>query len=269
MKRFSGRHHQKRSSLPSIAAGTKNLLQGRFGEAFRRFEGGQGDDLNHHHDMLRSFAVEEQHILSPIAGSEATDLSDDRRGLDETEELSPELRRELEKQRLEAEERRVEAAAMEYRNRLANRGGGPPPISTKAASIQGRVKSLLENDRPATKTATGYGRFTPEAPKAGPSQDTRDMPTSSSRAGAPQVNTKTVSAPASATDSRPQSSRLPPAKPQKPQGLRTAIGMNDTTSVPNEADDMDSFSKKFPDLSQLEVVETSIDTSRPLRMKEV
>ena len=268
-KRFSGssRHHQKRSSLPSIAAGTKNLFQGRFGDAFRKFEGGQGEPT-YDNDVLLSPTGGEQRTLTPIAGSEATDLSDDRRGLDETEELSPQLRRELEKQQLEAEERRVEAAATEYRNRLANRGTGPPPVSTKAASIQGKVKSLLENDRPATKSATGYGRFTADAPKPRASQGATDNAPALSRTGN-QHNPVTMSAPASATDLPAQAARMPPTKPQKPQGLRTAISMGDTLSPPNEADDLDDFSKKFPDLSQLEVVETSLDSPRPLRMKEV
>ncbi|KAK5947860.1 Ark- serine/threonine protein kinase [Knufia fluminis] len=270
MKRLSGssRHHQKRSSLPSIAAGTKNLFQGRFSEAFRKFEGGQGEPT-HDNDVLHSPTGNEQHMLTPIAGSEATDLSDDRRGLEETEELSPELRRELEKQKLEAEERRVEAAAQEYRNRLANRGTGPPPVSTKAASIQGRVKSLLEKDRPATKTATGYGRFTTEESQSGAAQISRDVPTTVSRTGPTQYNMKPISAPASAINLQAQNTRLPPTKPQKPQGLRTATGTNDMIPSPNDADDLDSFQKKFPDLSQLEVVETSIESPRPRRMREV
>jgi len=265
-KRLSGssRSNQKRSSLPSIAAGTKNLFQGRFGDAFRKFEGGQGEPT-YDNDVLLSPTGEEQRKLPPIAGSDTADLSDDRRGLDETEELSPQLRRELERQQLEAEERRVEAGATEYRNRLATRGTGPPPVSAKAASIQGRVKSLLENDRPATKTATGYGRFNADATISRVSQAAPDTPPTNVN----QHNPMTMSAPASAVDLPAQSARMPPTKPQKPQGLRTAAGTGNTMSPPNEADDLDDFSKKFPDLSQLEVVETSLDNPRPRRMKEV
>jgi len=272
MHRLSGSsRHQKRASLPSVAlAGTKSLLQGRFGEAFRKFEG--HSEENHRHqdeEAPLSPDINGHHNLTPIAGSEATDLDDDRKGLDETEELSPELRRELEKQKLEAEERRVERAAAEYRQRVGARGAGPPPVSAKAASIQNRVQSLLkENEKPAHKTATGYGRFTADT---NPAQFDRPLPaTPSAVRGSHQPVTKTMSAPTSAIDLQAQSRMQRPVAPPKPRVLRAGMGEALPASV-GEENWEDDFSKKYPALSNLEMVETEIDAAKPLhlRMKEV
>lgn len=265
MKRISGNpRHQKRASLPSVAlSGTKNILQGRFGEAFRKFETAGSDMLpHHHHDRTppHSPAVDERQLLTPIAGSEATDLSDDRRALDETEELPPALRRELEKQQLEAEERRVERAAAEYRQRMAGKPAGPPPVSAKAASIQNRVQSLLnQNDRAATKTATGYGRFTTEPqPDSGSPPSAQDF--------------KPISAPASSMDLQAQTRMQRPMAPPKPQVLRT--GTNDAAQwqraqQPLQPDTWeDDFSKKYPDLSDIDGSSAS-QSRQPLRMKEI
>jgi AP2-associated kinase len=156
----SGSRHGKRSSLPSISlSGTKNLLAGRFGDAFRKFEG--GNHSSRERSQSPSPSTNHVNSLTPIAGSVATDLSDDRHEFDEIEDVSPEMRRELEKRKLEAEEKRVATAAAEYRKRVADRGGEGGRERPRASSIQNKVQSLLkENERPATKTAAGYGRFT-------------------------------------------------------------------------------------------------------------
>ena len=162
----SGSQHRKRTSLPSISlSGTKNLLAGRFGEAFRKFEGNSSEKGGQ--GQSRSSSPERNPLtLEPIAGSEATERSDDGNPLDETEEVSPEVRRELERRRLSQEEKRVADAAAEYRRRLTERGPGPGAGRVggqvnRAVTIQNKVQSLLkENERPAVKTATGYGRFT-------------------------------------------------------------------------------------------------------------
>ena len=157
----------KRSSLPSMTlSGTKNLLAGKFGDAFKRFEhsasSGPGPRTpSPLHDL-------ERRDLTPIAGSEATDgRSDDENVLGDADDMAPEQRRELERRRLSTEEKRVANAASEYRKRLADRGTGPAPRSiggvSRAASIQNKVKSLLDENAqasPVKKTAEGYGRFT-------------------------------------------------------------------------------------------------------------
>lgn len=165
----SGSRHIKRASMPSVSlSGTKNLLAGRFGEAFRRFENTTSEDTATH-DLEHSPAGGSNDLgsLSPIVGSEATDgRSDDGHVLEESEETPPEIRRELERRRLSQEERRVADAAAAYRQRLAegDKTGMHPGPNKKAMSIQSKVKSLLDESGRAspspTKTTEGYGRFT-------------------------------------------------------------------------------------------------------------
>jgi len=159
--------HIKHASMPSISlTGTKSILSGRLGEAFRRFE---GNGFNQRPPSPDSAPGSEAGMLSPITGSERTDtpsvLDDDT--IEETEDLPPAMRRELERRRLSQEEKRVAEGAAAYRQRIATAGanggrgyvGGP----NKASAIQDRVKNLLDESgtaSPVKKTAEGYGRFT-------------------------------------------------------------------------------------------------------------
>lgn len=157
----------KRASLSSL--GKKSIFAGKFGDAFKRFEVSQpGATPARTPSPLRQH---DRRDLTPIAGSEATDgRSDDGQILEETDDMTPEMRREMERRRLADEERRVAAAQAEYRARIAQRGEGskstPPPGSgsSRAAAIQNKVQSLLdENARSATnikRTAAGYGQYT-------------------------------------------------------------------------------------------------------------
>ena len=294
----SGSRHGKRASLPHIAlSGTKNLLTGRFGDAFKMFEGGHGEgpsrSSSHGHDSEKKhhLLTDRQDVLTPIAGSEATDLSDDRR-LEDSEDGSPAMRRELERNQLEAEERRVERAAAEYRQRVTARGAAQGSASgvNKASAIQNRVQSLLsENSRPSQKTASGYGKFTGEPTP----QQASDM----SRATTSQADAKVsvshpartsamadiapLSAPASTLNLPAQDARSQrPTAPPKPKALRTGEGNPSLPAVanPNVAeeapispDDWEvKFSKRFPSLSGIEMVETDIDKKGPsTRIREV
>ncbi|KAJ2966131.1 hypothetical protein NUW58_g10737 [Xylaria curta] len=132
------KHHTKRSSLSSLA-GTKNILAGKFGDAFKRFEG------NHTGSSARTpspLKGRDNHNLTPIAGSEATDgRSDDGHFSVETE-LSPEMRRELEAQSLADEERRVEAAAAEYKQKMAARDAGDPAPTLLPRKFAGGVTEI-------------------------------------------------------------------------------------------------------------------------------
>jgi AP2-associated kinase len=287
----SGSRHGKRSSLPSISlSGTKNLLTGRFGDAFRKFESGTHSSRQRSQSPP-SPSTEHINSLTPIAGSVATDLSDERHDLDEIEDVSPEMRRELEKRRLEAEERRVATAAAEYRKRVAERGGEGGREKARASSIQNKVQSLLkENDKPATKSAAGYGRFTDsnaasqvkafDAPSraAGPNASTTAR--ASASGGVPpsiatsqsQYTAAAAAAAAAAAPGTPRSAQKPVAPP-KPQVLRTGAGggfgggdaADDQVVGPGEAGSADedweaSFSKRYPSLSGLELVETDINS---------
>ncbi|PBP24976.1 nak/nak-unclassified protein kinase [Diplocarpon rosae] len=166
-----GKHKSKRSSLSSMSlSGTKNLLAGKFGDAFKRFEHNANAPPPPRtpsplHDM-------ERRDLTPIAGSEATDgRSDDGNILEDADHMAPEQRREIERRRLSLEEKRVASAAAEYRKRVADRGPTAPRSIggvSRAASIQHKVKSLLDENQapPPGKSAEGYGRFTDSGPSA-------------------------------------------------------------------------------------------------------
>ncbi|TVY71218.1 Serine/threonine-protein kinase ppk30, partial [Lachnellula suecica] len=97
-RRSSGANHKsKRSSLPSLS-GTKNLLAGKFGDAFKRFESNTAPPGPRTPSPLHDL---ERRDLTPIAGSEATDgRSDDGNVLEDADNMAPEQRRELERRRL-------------------------------------------------------------------------------------------------------------------------------------------------------------------------
>ena len=335
-KRISGgSRHSKRSSMPSVyLSGTKQMLAGRFGEAFRKFETNSGSERRDpSHSPSRG-----PNDLTPIAGSEATDgRSDDGIVIEETEDVPPEIRRELERRRLSQEERRVADAAAAYRLRLAQGIDGRPGPSSKAASIQSKVKSLLDESGRAspspTKTPEGYGRFTNQQPSPNP----RPQPTASefplrtssrrpatnslSNTPDPPFPQKVASKPENRSVKQPSfiPPRLPntmsappisdisssreepslevraqrptgPPKPQpKPQALRTGDKPPQSPAKPaslavrkmlpiqvqqsrqnappttnafdGQVDDdwETNFSKRYPDLSGLEMVETEID----------
>jgi len=166
-RRSSGANNKsKRSSMPSMSlSGTKTLLAGKFGDAFKRFENNASAPPGPR--TPSPLQEMERRDLTPIAGSEATDgRSDDGNIVDEVN-MTQEQRRELERRRLSMEEKRVADAAAEYRKRLAENGSGPAPRSiggiSRAASIQNKVKNLLDESSqpsPVKKTAEGYGRFT-------------------------------------------------------------------------------------------------------------
>ncbi len=313
----SGSKHVKRASLPSISlSGTKTLLAGKFGDAFRRFE------TNTNTPERRTISPSPdrgRRGLTPIAGSEATEeRSDDGNVIDETEDVSPEMRRELERRRLSQEERRVATAAAEYKKRLAYRngefrekyGGGE---SNRAAAIQTKVQSLLNESNKAlpVKTGDGNGQFaeSERAPQTRTQEETR--PGSRGRAIAPNRGVPDIVASTSRRTKSPaadltiektrqqgitpnsatlnQRNQQRPAAPPKPKGLRTGgqfespvgsstdLQSSNTTSFQtakppdpqvNDEDWETNFSKRYPSLSGLEMVETVIDKSGS-RSKEV
>ncbi|KAF2183173.1 hypothetical protein K469DRAFT_739990 [Zopfia rhizophila CBS 207.26] len=298
--------HSKRSSLPSISlSNTKNIVKGKFGDAFRRFENNNNAGSQEREPPLTptdQLIDRSGKTLTPIAGSEATGgASDDERAIDETEDLPPEVRRELERRRLSQEEKRVANAAAEYRKRLAEQGenskgkAGP----TRASTIQNRVKSLLDDSKQATavRTAEGYGHYTNSGkplptrpdqqsgrppvvarkpvPKPAPSastQPSQDLTYPKPRVTQPPISTSAPPA-AQRTATGPASR---PSAPPKPKALRTG-GQFESSSgkmspvvkdkplpAPGgdgaDAEDLDmaSFSKRYPSLTGLEMVETEI-----------
>lgn len=317
----------KRTSLSSLGKKSSSIFAGKFGDAFKRFETNLPGA-----PPARSTTPPkgpERAELTPIAGSEATDgRSDDGQVLEETDNMTPEMRREIERRRLADEEQRVAAAQAEYRARIASRGEGgrpPPPSiggSSRAVAIQNKVQSLLdENGRSSAnvkRTAEGYGPysevaapsappsdFRPEVPRKpvgtgrGSVSSPRSMPSSSSLN---RVSSMTPATPRPADFSRP----IPPPKdsvgkptaPPKPTYLNknltssqsygslqstsppkqitSTTGMRQTGRLealvaadlpgqpaldmsPQEKDDyVRDFSKRFPSLTSIEMVERDI-----------
>ena len=315
----------KRSSLPSMSlSGTKNLLAGKFGDAFKRFEHSASTPPGPRTPSPLNDL--ERRDLTPIAGSEATDgRSDDGNALEDSDNLLPEQRRELERRRLSMEEKRVANAAAEYRKRLADRGSGPAPRSiggvSRAASIQNKVKSLLDENAqslPVKKTAEGYGRFTESASE--PLPRAFDQPSANPYAkpmvarkplvpGGGIVHPRTVpiqneidyskprtqppiSSPATVSKTGGQRPNAPP-KPMHLNSISTGPRSGDMAASPPKAvqrplqarpdmthqekeDYIADFSKRFPSLSGIEMVEREIGGPDPgvkiergLRTREV
>lgn len=306
----SGSKHIKRASMPSISlSGTKSLLAGRFGDAFRRFETNAGSPSQRGRSPSPKRGESD---LTPIAGSEATDgRSDDGYGLEETEPISPEVRRELERRRLSQEEKRVTEAATAYRQKFTEKisdsraPSGEGLGNSRAASIQSKVKTLLdENGRSSpSKPDRDFNRYAsqPPLPKPPVQADTssrpvsRQIPRKPLNNAAPQPpmkpnqttdNTLPSRKPhLSSTSSAPQSIDRPfprPNAPPKPHALRTGNNreepspakpaalagktlshpLPDMVAPAAASEDWEtSFSKRYPALSGLEMVETEIDGS--------
>lgn len=298
-KRASGSSkHSKRSSLSHLSlSNTKTLFASRFGDAFRRFEGGQNDQ------KPQSPATEEIPKQSlTVTASEVTEPPDEVDNEEGDGDISPEMRRELERRRLSQEEKRVASAAEEYRRRVAEKGGGPRPRPDgRSATIQNKVQSLIgeSNKSAPQKTATGYGRFTepsnPPALQAKPSElrseplTTNSVPVYGSyTGGGPSPVVKETPIPKLSTASteyapaqRAQRTGPRPAAPPKPKALRVDSDLMQsgqdrsptvakTPTSPSE-DWETSFSRRYPSLSGLEMVETEIEISKvtSLRTKEV
>jgi AP2-associated kinase len=313
----------KRSSLPSMTlSGTKNLLAGRFGDAFKRFEHSASTPPGPRTPSpLQDL---ERRDLTPIAGSEATDGRSDDGTVLEDVDMAPEQRRELERRRLSMEEKRVANAAAEYRKRLADGGSGPAPRSiggvSRAASIQNKVKSLLDENAqssPVKKTAEGYGRFTASsveppsrqldqksaipynkpmlarkpivpgivnARTAPPNEidysKTRAQPpiyapATVSKTGGPRPSAPPKPMHLNSISTGPRSNEMQNSPP-KPLSLSSRPLQARPDMTPQEKEDyIADFSKRFPSLSGIEMVEREIAApegvtyERGLRSKEV
>ncbi|EUC32953.1 hypothetical protein COCCADRAFT_97274 [Bipolaris zeicola 26-R-13] len=308
--------HGKRGSLT-------NIVKGKFGDAFRRFETTHKTP-EHERDQPPLTPVDHQHLsskggLTPIAGSETTGglSDDDRSAIDETQDLSPEVRRELEKRQLAEEERRVEAAAAEYKQRVASQAQGKvKPGPSKASTIQDRVKNLLDESSkptPTNRTAEGYGKYTdtgkplplrPQDQSGTPSRtqppaiarkpvnvpsqpQPQDMAYTKPSSIRPNMPPPVPSASAPPTINNMRNPSGPPPRAPKPKALQTGTpgsspSLSSTSptkasakdSIANkplpsslasqQADDLDvdTFSKRYPSLSGLEMVETEIPRGR-------
>ncbi|KAE8144392.1 kinase-like domain-containing protein [Aspergillus avenaceus] len=279
-KRYSGTSkHTKRSSLSTLSlSGTKTLFAGRFGDAFRRFEQSNPDKAQA--SAAQSPAAEEPKAPM-MATSELVEapaqLSDS-----DNDDISPEMRRELERRRLSQEEKRVANAAAEYRRQVAERGEGGfrPGADTRSQSIQNRVQTFLEESKksaPAPKTATGYGKYTEEMTPALQAKQAESLPERiNTRAAASMYSSQGQVSPvkegwepalskqetASSGYAQSQRTGSRPVAPPKPKSLRVrgADGqMTEQATPTSPGEDWEAnFSRRFPSLTGLEV-ETEIE----------
>ncbi|PQE19025.1 hypothetical protein CJF32_00010458 [Rutstroemia sp. NJR-2017a WRK4] len=239
-RRSSASKQSKRSSMPTMSlSGTKNLLAGKFGDAFKRFEhNASAPPGPRTPSPLQDL---ERRDLTPIAGSEATDGRSDDGNVPDDNNLTPEQRREQERRRLSLEEKRVADAAAEYRKRIADRAPRSIGGVTRAASIQHKVKSLLDENRDQQglkKTAEGYGRYTDAVPQAQQSQGAPGNPYALRKAPAvgnndlayakPRMQQVTPSLPATKTGPRPSA----PPKPTHLNSSNTGAGAGFAYSPP-------------------------------------
>lgn len=287
-RRMSGKQHLKTASVSSVS---KGLFGGRFGDALKRFEGGRSPHAEAASQRKPEYFAEAEPILASESGTAES-------AIDETEDVSPEMRRELERRRLSQEEKRVAQAAQQWREQSNGGRGGP----SKASAIQARVKNLLdESGRQSAvkRQAEGYGRYTAEA-------ELREIPTHTASANdeppraaaaaasssrrpdiseaaaavrrpAPTQRMPQPASPAAASArSNTGSSRPPP--PTKPAALRTGGTSSQQIASPGVAkQDEDweaTFAAKYPRIS-LDMVETDIAKEstgrggRALRVKEI
>lgn len=308
-KRSSGSHkHKQRGSLSTLSlSGGKNLFAGRFGDAFRRFEAGNQDKPS----TPSSEGVPQQSLIGGSDSGEERFSPDNDIALEDADrdDISPEMRRELERRRLSQEEKRVASAAAEYRRRVAEKGDGGRSASDgpRSRTIQNKVQSLLgESSKPVVpKTATGYGRFTetssslqakqsetqsipsqiPASRTSGPSYSAREgsiatpdrRDDNSAPAGLRQSGTTTIYPSTQRPAARPTAPPKPKnlrvgadtSRPGTSQGQGQSQSFQTTPASPGE-DWEANFSKRFPSLSGLEM-ETEIEIPKyaSLRTREV
>ncbi|KAJ5713688.1 uncharacterized protein N7483_010869 [Penicillium malachiteum] len=232
----TGAKHSKRGSLSTLSfSGGKNLFAGRFGDAFRRFEGGNQDKPGTpvEENLPQPQTISSESLDSPSEGF--SPYHDDPLDDLERDDISPEMRRELERRRLSQEEKRVANAAAEYRRRVAEDGSGRAGNDgSRSKAILNRVQTLLgETQKPAVpKTATGYGKYTdttalqakqdlvqpsatsplPISRTPGPIYGSREAPV----VVAPPDRREGASAPAGLPQSASSSARPVPSRPAAP-----------------------------------------------------
>lgn len=251
----------------TTASTSKNLLSGKFGGAFKKFENNAPSD--NESDFRPSSSGKEQgrRTLTPIQGSEAADDRSDTDG-EGHGHMTAEMRREMERRQLEEEEARVEAAQAEYRRRVAE-GGSPskprpsvapkPMGAARAASIQNRVQSLLsEEQKPSNvpRTAHGYGKYTDsepapnEAEKPRPEVKRKPIVAAKPVVVDPRRSDSSLSDARQATGSTSASASVSgksvarPAAPRKPVHLNNIpTGGGRQTSSPTKERDEQSFER--------------------------
>ena len=153
----------------------KPISVGKIGGAYKKFGQDSVAELSQPIRKAEAFP-----LVKPV--EHLTDHTETKVGESQASDLSPEQRREVERQMLEREEQRVEAGQAAYRRRVIDgrKHSVPeslePQTEPRASSIQERVQNLLNEEQRAPavqRTAHGYGKYSDSAigfdqPKAPP-----------------------------------------------------------------------------------------------------
>lgn len=276
----------KRSSLPASISNTKSILAGKFGDAFRKFESNNvGNRQNNSDDQARG----KEDLLTSITGSVNTDVhSDDVAGMDETEDLMPEVRREFERMSMQQEERRVAEAAAAYRQNLEHQKTNSKFSKiNKASTIQDHVKTVLQDSDVSISGNSNREASLPQplntslstlVKESKRSKTTNNHVTDFSRTEIRLTRNKSKTKPSATASAPPVARALPrPTAPPKPEALRSGsqislLASSKTKSADPQADspakslamkggfenadDWESnFNKRYPNLSRLDMVE--------------
>ena len=276
----------KRSSLPASISNTKNILAGKFGDAFRKFENNNVGNRQH---TLNKQADGKEEVLASITGSVNTDVhTEDIVGMDETEDLMPEVRREFERMQMQQEEKRVAEAAVAYRQNLGDQEVNQKFSKTnKASTIQDHVKTLLQDNDTST-SGNSNRQASPPLPLdpsfPSPVKDSKmcEIPsnhiTDISQAEPRPTGYKSIAKPLTRASVPPVSRALPrPTAPPKPEALRSGSQVSLLASSRKKSavfqagppakshalkgrfeatEDLEAnFNKRYPNLSRLDMVE--------------
>jgi AP2-associated kinase len=164
-------HRQQASQSSPSAQG------GKLDNAIKRFENLDVSAKQPRRDDSPPKMAEEE--LVPVPESESswvrrTSIASDKQDRDD---MTPEMRRDMERLQLEEEERRVAAAQAEYREKVSAASQKPkrvpgaknPAGPSTSSSIQNRVQAYLndeQRDSTFKRTAEGYGKYTDAAADA-------------------------------------------------------------------------------------------------------
>ena len=261
LRRRSGPQIDRRMSARYSGPGRpshRNILKGRFNDAFRLFESNRGSTRDTTPELVTTFVPSQEQDNSD---NRTADPTPQRTTLMSTGDQlyepssSAEARRDAERQQLMDEEVRVDVARRDYQRHLENRNvksadGDNRAKGSQAASIQQRVLSIVSS----VKEDDRIGRV---------ASLPLDMPSDNASTGK-----------CSSRGLRPPPPKKPPNLKARPKSFDAsahlaafespagdAVPWRSTgVSTPSQSEDWEAdFSRRFPSLGHIELVETKIE----------
>lgn len=246
---------------------SREIMKGRFNDAFRRFES-NADSQSEVIPESRYHSGPENQRSSTLDRTskgntqitEHGNQPEDRRSSADT----PEARRDSEREQLVREERRVEAAMHEHQQRVLSRHSGQPkpaahlPLSSRAASIQQEVLSSVAS----AKEGATMPHLRPELVGLSTAQAADRRPTDrASRPPPPRKPPNLKARPRSMAPGSGLGSLPGPENESAALASESSIrGFGRSDEGPRPAEDWEAdFSRRFPSLGHIEMVETEID----------